>query len=135
MIQLTQKHILCSQLNKASSLLLPLTNIPFIAKTKRSHNEFFKRKANKNISSTILKSISDESEEVSSTTTSEVLNFFIIKVMIIICIKSSKSTYDYSTEEPTLAGKIFGSYLQLGVWIVVLTFSGYTGIQRVTLHF
>jgi len=33
-------------------------------------------------------------------------------------------------DEPTLQGKIFGSWLQLGVWIVVLGFAGYKGIQQ-----
>jgi len=39
-------------------------------------------------------------------------------------------TYVPPDDEPTLTGKIFGSYLQLGVWIVVLAFAGYKGIQQ-----
>ena len=44
-----------------------------------------------------------------------------------------ESEYVPPDDEPTLAGKIFGSYLQLGVWIVVLSFAGYKGIQQVHL--
>jgi len=41
------------------------------------------------------------------------------------------SEYKQPSDEPSFVGKLFGSYLQLAVWIVTLSFAGYKGIQLV----
>lgn len=38
---------------------------------------------------------------------------------------------DDAWKEPMSKGQFFGSYLQLGVWIVVLSTAAYTGFQKV----
>ena len=32
---------------------------------------------------------------------------------------------------PRFISKIFGNYVQLGVWIVTLSFAGYSGMQKI----
>lgn len=39
--------------------------------------------------------------------------------------------YEQPSDEPSFVGKLFGSYLQLAVWIITLSFAGYKGIQLV----
>lgn len=38
---------------------------------------------------------------------------------------------DETWKEPFSAAQFFGSYLQLGVWVVVLSVAGYSGFQQV----
>ena len=45
--------------------------------------------------------------------------------------ETGTETSDETWKKPFSVAQIFGTYLQLAVWVVVLSVAGYTGIQKV----
>lgn len=48
-----------------------------------------------------------------------------------IKVDASPETSDEGWQQPFSPAQIFGSYLQVGVWVVVLSVAGFTGFQKV----
>jgi hypothetical protein len=48
-----------------------------------------------------------------------------------ITVDATPETPDESWKKPLSAAQIFGSYLQVGLWVVVLSVAGFSGFQQV----